>query len=222
MKTVKEILFIGLFTVAIAIAYNFTLPKPLSLIREKKVVSAVDDTLLFSSDSIANYTPNTTSISTDTAQVKNDDKMTIDTLSAKLKKADSLLASAEIKENSTKPDKQKIAEAHQNLAKTVTFEQMTKIIKNDAFIIIDARTPESFAKEKIGNAINIFPYGDEGEMMNKIMSLPHDKKIVVYCDGGACDASHKIAEIIISFGYEKVFLYSGGWEEWALKYKKEK
>lgn len=222
MKTVKEIVYIGFFATAIAIAYNFTLPKPLSLIREKKVVAAVDDNLLFSQDTVANYKPNTTQSITDTVSLTKNDKIAIDSINSKQKKADSLIASAEIKENNSKADKQKIAEAHQNLAKTVTYEQMLKIINNDSFIIIDARNPENFNKEHIGSAINIFPYGDEGEMMNKIMSLPYDKKIVVYCDGGACDASHKIAEIIISFGYDKVFLYSGGWEEWALKFKKTK
>lgn len=222
MKTIKEIFYIGFFSVAIAIAYNFTLPEPLSLIREKKEVVAVDDNLLFSPDSIATILPDTSKISKDTIQIVEQTQIAVDSIITKQKNADSLIAAAEIKENTEKIDKQKVADAHQNLAKTVTFEQMLKIIDDKSFIIIDARTPESFAAERIGNAINIFPYGDEGDMMNKIMSLPYDKKIIVYCDGGACDASHKVAEIIISFGYEKVFLYSGGWEEWALKFKKIK
>lgn len=222
MKIIKEIAYIGLFSIAIAIAYNFTLPKPLSLIREKKVVAAVDDNLLFANDTIATYTPSNLEKVTETVSKTDSVSLSKDSSISKKKLADSLLATAEIKNNAPIVDKQKVAEAHHNLAKTVTFDQMVKIINNESFVIIDARSPESFATERIGNAINIFPYGDEGEMMNKIMSLPHDKKIVVYCDGGACDASHKIAEIIISFGYDRVFLYSGGWEEWALKYKKAK
>lgn len=220
MKTVKEILFIGFFSVAIAIAYNYTLPKPLSLIREKQEIVAVDDNLLFSTDTNALKKKYDADLNSDISQKTQTTPELNETVDQKTKAKDSLLASANI--DDTKKDKQKVVEAHQNLGKSVTYEQMLKIVNNDSFIIIDARNPENYAKERIGNSINIFPYGDEGEMMNKIMSLPFDKTIVVYCDGGACDASHKIAEIIITFGYEKVFIYSGGWEEWALKYKKTK
>lgn len=101
--------------------------------------------------------------------------------------------------------------------KTVTYEQMLKIIENDDFIIIDARNAELFNKSKIGNSLNIFPYSDEAEVVNKIFDLPQDKKIVVYCDGGNCDSSHKIAEMLLSFGYDNTFIYSGGWEEWSNK-----
>ncbi len=101
--------------------------------------------------------------------------------------------------------------------KTVTYEQMLKIINNDDFIIIDARSSDYFNINKIGNATNIFPYDDEAVVMNKIFDLPQGKKIVVYCDGGNCDSSHKIAEILLNFGYDDTYIYSGGWDEWSKK-----
>jgi rhodanese-related sulfurtransferase len=101
--------------------------------------------------------------------------------------------------------------------KTVTYEQMLKIINNDDFIIIDARSADNFNKMKIGNAVNIFPYDEETIVMNKIFDLPQNKKIVVYCDGGNCDSSHKIAEILLNFGYDNSYIYSGGWDEWSKK-----
>lgn len=99
--------------------------------------------------------------------------------------------------------------------KTVTYEQMLKIIPNDEFILIDARNPEYYKKSRIGSSINIFPYAEESDVMNKILDLPQNKKIVVYCDGGNCDSSHKIAEILINFGFSNVFIYTGGWDEWS-------
>ncbi|MDT3738099.1 MAG: rhodanese-like domain-containing protein [Candidatus Kapabacteria bacterium] len=100
---------------------------------------------------------------------------------------------------------------------TVTYEQMLKIISNDDFILIDARNPEYYKKSRIGNSINIFPYADESEVMNKILDLPQNKKILVYCDGGNCDSSHKIAEILLNFGFGNVLIYTGGWDEWSKK-----
>ncbi|MBX3044488.1 MAG: rhodanese-like domain-containing protein [Ignavibacteriae bacterium] len=99
---------------------------------------------------------------------------------------------------------------------TVTYEQMLKIVASDDFVIVDARSSDFHEKNKIGNAINIFPYDDESEVMNKVLDLPSEKTIIVYCDGGNCDSSHKIAEILINFGY-KTHIYSGGWDEWSKK-----
>ncbi|HRP02700.1 MAG TPA: rhodanese-like domain-containing protein [Candidatus Kapabacteria bacterium] len=216
-KTVKEIVYILIFASAIAIAYNFTLPKPLSLLKENKAVEVVDDALLFSEDT-TNH-PANDNIKKDTLIATNNPTLPTDTNKIS-KKIDT--NKTKIAQNTTEiaHNKENVADAHKNLAKTVSYQQMLKIIKDNSFIIIDARNPDNFARDKIGDAINIFPYGEEGEMMNQIMNLPSDKKIVVYCDGGACDASHKLAEIIVSFGYDKVFIYTGGWEEWIIKQKK--
>lgn len=102
--------------------------------------------------------------------------------------------------------------------KVVNYEQVLRIINNDEFIIIDARSPEMYSKDKIGNAINIFPYSDnESEVMDKIFTLPDDKAYLVYCDGGNCDSSHRIVDMLLSFGFERVFIFPGGWEEWLKK-----
>lgn len=162
-KLLLEIAVILIASALIGIAYNFSKPKPLSLIYEKKKVDSV--------------------------------------------KSDDLFGA-----NLEKLGKIKIEDID---GKTITFEQMNQIKDDDRFIIIDARNPENFNTNKIGNPINIFPYADENEVMNKILNLPHDKKIIVYCDGGDCDSSHKIAEILLSFGYNDVYIYTGGWEEWS-------
>lgn len=106
-----------------------------------------------------------------------------------------------------------------NIEKTVTFEQMKKIINNSNFVIIDARSADDYAKGKIGNALNIFPYDEESNYFPKILSLPRDKKIVIYCTGGNCDLSHHLAEDLMNFDFKNVFIYTGGWEEWELKNK---
>lgn len=160
-----EITAIILVSIIIGLVYNFTQPRPISLIYQKKEIAKLGDDELFGGKD---------------TMPKADDLSNIDD-------------------------------------KTVTYEQMLKIINSDDFIIIDARSADYFNINKIGNAINIFPYDDETVVMNKIFDLPQDKKIVVYCDGGNCDSSHKIAEILLNFGYDNTYIYSGGWDEWTKK-----
>ncbi len=100
---------------------------------------------------------------------------------------------------------------------TITYEQIKARISNPEFVIIDARSPEDFAKGKIGEAINIFPYGDEGQYFEQIYTLPRDKKFLIYCTGGDCDLSHHLAEDMKTAGFENMFIYVGGWEDWITR-----
>lgn len=100
---------------------------------------------------------------------------------------------------------------------TITYEQIKARVDNPNFLIIDARSPEDFAKGKIGEAINIFPYEDEAQYFEKIYTLPRDKKYLIYCTGGDCDLSHHLAEDMKTAGFTNMFIYLGGWEEWVTK-----
>ena len=97
----------------------------------------------------------------------------------------------------------------------ITKEQMKKIVADNSanFIIVDARRSEDYKEARIGNAINIFPYDDESIVIEKVQTLPMSKTIIVYCDGGGCESSHLLGNILNMFGY-KFFIYEGGWEEW--------
>ncbi len=100
---------------------------------------------------------------------------------------------------------------------TITYEQMKARVDDPNFVIIDARSPEEYAEGKIGEAINIFPYEDEGTYFQKIFTLEQGKKYLIYCTGGNCDLSHKLAEDMNNSGFANTFIYTGGWEEWVSK-----
>ncbi|MCB0701184.1 MAG: rhodanese-like domain-containing protein [Candidatus Kapaibacterium sp.] len=100
---------------------------------------------------------------------------------------------------------------------TISYEQIKARVNNPDFIIIDARSPEDYSKGMIGEAINIFPYGDESEYFEKIYTLERGKKYLIYCTGGNCDLSHHLAEDMKTAGFENIFIYEGGWEEWVTK-----
>jgi len=78
------------------------------------------------------------------------------------------------------------------------------------FIVIDARSPESFAREHVPGSINI-PH----RLMNLETTalLPKDKMMVVYCDGIGCNASTKGSMKLASLGFA-VKEMLGGLEWW--------
>jgi rhodanese-related sulfurtransferase len=104
------------------------------------------------------------------------------------------------------------------LEKTVSYQQIVKLVNKQDVLFIDARSPEQYAEGHIGNAINIFPQNEnQEEFLTLVNSLPENKIFIIYCDGGACDLSHELAKVMLEFGFTQAFLYKGGWEEWIEK-----
>jgi len=203
-KVRLEILIIIVISIILAIIYNAFNPSGISFLPKKTVI--VTDSLLFSN------VPTIQSI--DTLPSVNKIPQAKDTFV--VEKKDSLIkTSTESKVNAIE-----LESKINHDFKTVTFEQMKRIIESTNFIIIDARQPAEYEKAHIPKSINIFPYEEEATLIPKVFSLPKDKTIIVYCDGGTCDLSHHLAEKLInSFGFKRVFLYEGGWEEWSTKFK---
>ena len=107
-----------------------------------------------------------------------------------------------------------------NLDKSLTYDQLLKALNDDRFVLIDARSPEAYNKGHIGNAVNIFPeYENEQEYVSSIFQIPEGKIIIVYCDGGTCDLSITLSKELIHFGFKRIFIYHGGWEEWTKNHK---
>jgi len=93
--------------------------------------------------------------------------------------------------------------------------QFTKLLKQPHYLI-DARTPEAYAKGFIADAENFFGGEVEGQIPAMLGYLKErDRVILIYCDGGPeCELSHHIADALKGFGYGPMFIYMGGWNEW--------
>lgn len=208
-KLLQEVLIILLIGISIAVVYNLFNPEGVSFIPRDKAELMVSDSILFADE---------TQFQTDSSliEAKAIEPQKIDTV-----KTDDKLAQAEEVKPETKIETEiETKHTKKDEFKLVTFEQMKRIISSPAFLIIDARTVADYEKAHIPNSINIYPYIDESELVPRLMTLPKDKTIVIYCDGGTCDLSHELAKIMIgSMGFTKIFLYEGGWEEWSRKFR---
>jgi len=98
----------------------------------------------------------------------------------------------------------------------VSYQQIKARLDNPEFLIIDARSPEEYEKSHIGNAVNLFPHNDnESEFMEGVYTLPRNLTYLIYCTGGNCDLSHHLATTMQAAGFTRMFIYTGGWEDWT-------
>jgi rhodanese-related sulfurtransferase len=210
-KLIKEILLITGTAVLIAFAYNMFSPKPLSWIYKPREIAVVHDTeLIIESQPIESATSDRTI--PDTAI----DTMSMETETASETVADTQQISNDI-DGISATKEEKPNKMDYDILKTLKYEQVVENMNNPDFLLVDARHKEEWEKAHIGNAINITP-PYEGELdvyFKKLSVLPHNKIIVVYCTGGSCEASHRVATDLRAISYEHVFLYSGGWDDWT-------
>ena len=84
--------------------------------------------------------------------------------------------------------------------------------KISGIIVLDARTPESYARGHVPGAINL-PHGTIDS--STTASLPRDKVIVTYCDGVFCNASTKAAAKLTALGFKVKEMVDGmeGWRK---------
>jgi rhodanese-related sulfurtransferase len=88
----------------------------------------------------------------------------------------------------------------------------------DHVLWVDARSRSKYEKAHIPGAILL-----NEDQWNSLVSAFLDAwdpnvPVVVYCDGGSCDASHAVAERLrTELKIEKVHVLKGGWEAWPGK-----
>ncbi len=99
---------------------------------------------------------------------------------------------------------------------SVSYKQVVERLNNPDFVIIDARNAQEFGESNIPGSINMDPYGNEEEFMQKLFEeIPRDKKYIIYCHGGKCDLSHMVAEKMKQFDFKNIYIFTGGWEVWT-------
>jgi rhodanese-related sulfurtransferase len=83
--------------------------------------------------------------------------------------------------------------------------------KVPGFLLVDARTPEAYAKGHVPSAINLPHRKIDAQMTSMI---PKDKILITYCDGVFCNASTKAAAKLTALGFRVKEMLDGlsGWK----------
>jgi rhodanese-related sulfurtransferase len=97
----------------------------------------------------------------------------------------------------------------------VSLERVKSAFDGGTAVIIDARSTEEYEAGHIPGAINI-PHDRIPEFMETLTrEVPMDADVVCYCRGPECDFSDLLATELKVMGYQKVSVFSGGWEHWT-------
>lgn len=223
----REIIVIVGVASLLGLAYNqFASPKKLALVREEEpqLVQA-DDSLLFapsSSTSSPTAPPTGGTQPQATGEPQAAQQMPKDTVkSAKLTTTTPTTATPAAPQVPKTPAgtqsmptaKDPNASGHVKPA-AVTYQQVLRLLQDKDVLFIDSRNDEEWAEGHIPGAIHIFA-DDFQKHIPEVIGLPRDKRIVVYCSGGPeCSLSHEVCENLATFGFNRLFIYFGGWTEW--------
>lgn len=96
----------------------------------------------------------------------------------------------------------------------VSKEQVIAHLQNNSAHFVDAREDHEWVEGHLRGAIHI-PASAIYQNIERVLHLvPPNEKMIVYCGGGQCEASHHVAEALDrDFHFTDVSIYTKGWEE---------
>ena len=100
----------------------------------------------------------------------------------------------------------------------VSAEQVIELVTNTPdLVVIDARkTSDRDEAGWIEGSIGLPNYDTNADSLTQ--HIPSKSTAVLfYCNGVKCGRSVESSKIAVSLGYEKVYWFRGGWEEWMQK-----
>ncbi|HKQ48873.1 MAG TPA: rhodanese-like domain-containing protein [Phycisphaerae bacterium] len=96
----------------------------------------------------------------------------------------------------------------------VSIDEVLQHLSAGSATMVDARETNEYVEGHLKGAFNMPSSAafKAGEVLAGM--VPPDAKIIVYCGGGDCEASHNVSDALKrDFGFTDVFIYEKGWEE---------
>ncbi len=95
---------------------------------------------------------------------------------------------------------------------SISLDQAYKLYLQN-ILFVDARNKSDYDYSHIKNSVSlpVFQFEDYKRILE---TIDVNQPIVVYCNGPDCDMSDMLAKILVDSGYRKIFVFTGGWEEW--------
>lgn len=95
----------------------------------------------------------------------------------------------------------------------VTYEEITTVIVENNYPLIDVRSPEEFEEGALPGAV-LIPL-ENTDFIERIQTFDTQQPIYLYCRSG--NRSSRAAELLVRLGFTQVYNYTGGMEEWQEK-----
>lgn len=85
----------------------------------------------------------------------------------------------------------------------------------DAYVLVDARSPEVYEAGHIPEAINVYAGTFDDQILGLLDVWNPEHAVVVYCDSRQCGASEELAKRLRDdFQMEQVYVLKGGWQSY--------
>jgi len=84
---------------------------------------------------------------------------------------------------------------------------------NNGAVFLDARDNLDFKEGHIKGAVSL-PYYEFDNYKNALDKISKKDLIVTYCAGTDCDLSIMLGRQLLSLGYQNVYIFFGGWNDW--------
>jgi rhodanese-related sulfurtransferase len=106
-----------------------------------------------------------------------------------------------------------LEEGEERLREVLTWEP-------DSYQWVDARTRGQFAEDHIPGAVNLNMDDWDELFFANMEAIASAERLVIYCDGLSCRASHEVRDKLAADGINKnALVLKGGWPEW-LQYRR--
>lgn len=96
-------------------------------------------------------------------------------------------------------------------------ETAKQIYDSGKAVFVDARGQDAYEAGHIKGAVSL-PLGEALTHIERFTrEFPPDTYIVTYCSGRECTDSHRLAQILIDYGYRDVSIFIDGYPGWTAK-----
>lgn len=95
---------------------------------------------------------------------------------------------------------------------TITTDQVLKFLASGTVHFVDAREDHEWVEGRLRGAIHLPSSAIYKYIERVTAAVPRNEKVIVYCTGGDCDASHKVADVLQrDFHFTDVHIFEMGW-----------
>lgn len=218
----RDIGLLVLCAIGLAVGFNMMNPKRIPWIKPTydRVQASTDDILRYATkdSAIAAANPDT-SVTASTPVANKTTPLTTPAAQTGTSAQPTSQPSAEVKPATAVKQTESSFEPQPGLVKEINYEMFTRLLNGSEHYLIDARGADKFAQGHISGAVNFYGGEVQSRIPDILSNVPRDRVILIYCDGGECELSHHVADVLKQFGYGPVFIFTGGWAEWTAKRK---
>jgi rhodanese-related sulfurtransferase len=89
-----------------------------------------------------------------------------------------------------------------------------KLYDSGKTVFVDARSREDYEEGHIKGAVSL-PVGQFNERIEKFLQqYSPETAILTYCSGRTCEDSHRLAQLLLDYGYTTVNVLIDGYPDW--------